>query len=81
MIFRKRLRNCLMEWILVSERLLHARFKGTQVNMSILQCYAPTNNAEDEEKENFYSSLQADVGSDHHLVSAHFKLKLKELEH
>jgi len=37
-----------MEWKPVSERLLHVRFKGKQANMSIPQCYAPINNAEDE---------------------------------
>ena len=29
--------------------------------MSTLQCYAPTNNAEDEEQENVYSSLDTEV--------------------
>ena len=61
MILRNGLPNSLMEWKPDSERLLHARFKWTQVNMSILQCYAPTPNAEDEEKENLYSSLHAEV--------------------
>ena len=53
LILRKGLRNCLMKS--VSEML---DLKG---NMSILMCYAPTNNADNEEKENFYSSFQADI--------------------
>ena len=51
LILKKGLQNSLMEWKTVSERLLYARFKWKQVNMSILQCYATTNNGEDEEKE------------------------------
>ena len=56
LILRKGLRNYLMEWKPVSERLLYARFKRKQVNMSILQCYTPRNNAEDEEKELLFKS-------------------------
>ena len=61
MNLKKGLWNSLMEWKHVSERLLYARFKGKQVNRSILQCHALMNYAEDEETEEFYSSLQAKV--------------------
>ena len=54
LILRKGLRNSLMEWKPVSEKLLYARYKWNQVNTSILQCYALINNAEDEKKENLY---------------------------
>ena len=61
LILRKRLRISLIEWKSVNERVIYARFKGKQVNMSIIQCYAPMINAEDKEKETFYSSVQAEV--------------------
>ena len=47
--------KALLEW----ERLIIARFYGTAANISIIQGYAPTNEAEPEEKEEFYDTLQS----------------------
>nr|KAG5687084.1 hypothetical protein BaRGS_017102 [Batillaria attramentaria] len=43
----------------VSPRILSARFNSKGRKVTILQCYAPTNMADEEEKENFYEQLQA----------------------
>ena len=50
----------LMEWKPVSVRLLRARFCGKHGKLTINQCYSPTNDAEPEEKEAFYSMLHAE---------------------
>nr|KAG5685711.1 hypothetical protein BaRGS_027976 [Batillaria attramentaria] len=54
------LMECLvLGWIYVSPRILSARFNSKGRKVTILQCYAPTNRADEEEKENFYEQLQA----------------------
>ena len=50
----------LLEWNPVSVRVLRARFFDKHSKLTIIQCYTPTNDAEPEEKEAFYSMLQAD---------------------
>ena len=47
-----------MEWEPINARLIVARFYGTPTNISIIQGYAPTNDAESEEKAEFYDTLQ-----------------------
>ena len=49
----------LMEWKPVNSRIIQARLKGRQTNLSIIQCYAPTNDSNDRDKEVFYKQLQA----------------------
>ena len=49
----------LLSWEPVSSRILTARFNSKGRKVTILQCYAPTNVAELEDKENFYEQVQA----------------------
>lgn len=53
-IMKKGMEKCLMEWKPVISRIILARFKGRQTNLSIIQCYAPTNDINDINKEAFY---------------------------
>jgi exonuclease III len=60
-ILKKGVQKTLIEWKPVNERLMRARFKGRHGKLTVLQCYAPTNEAEEEEKEQFYSTLQREA--------------------
>ncbi|XP_059175602.1 uncharacterized protein LOC131955489 [Physella acuta] len=53
--------NALIAFEPVSPRLIAARFNAKGRKTTLIQCYAPTNAATDEEKENFYSALQAQI--------------------
>ena len=57
--------RALIEWEPVSPRIIKARFHSKARNITIIQCYAPTNAASDTEKENFYELLQ------HHFTKSH----------
>ena len=50
--------QCLLEWELVSERTIRARFNSRWQQVTILQCYAPTNEAMEKVKDDFYDQLQ-----------------------
>ncbi|XP_056022503.1 craniofacial development protein 2-like [Ostrea edulis] len=54
----KKATRALLEWNPVSSRIISARFETKFQKTTIIQVYAPTNNAEENEKEDFYSSLQ-----------------------
>ncbi|XP_059158094.1 craniofacial development protein 2-like [Physella acuta] len=53
--------DALIAWEPVSPRLIAARFNAKGRKTTLIQCYAPTNAATDEEKEDFYSALQAQI--------------------
>ena len=42
-ILKKGMENYLMEWKPVNSRIILARLKGRQINVSIIQCYPPAN--------------------------------------
>ena len=48
----------LMEWMPVSSRVISARFYSRFKKITIIQAYAPTNDATPEEKDDFYHQLQ-----------------------
>ena len=53
----KGLEKCLIEWEPVNERIVRGRFYGKQLDTTIIQIYAPTNEADPEDKEEFYEQL------------------------
>ncbi|XP_075157756.1 uncharacterized protein LOC142231022 [Haematobia irritans] len=49
--------QALMQWKAYSDRIISARFRTRARNTTIIQCYAPTDTAQIEQKEEFYNSL------------------------
>jgi len=43
--------------IIISDRLIRARFSSKYCKLTIFQCYAPTSEADDEVKDDFYEQL------------------------
>jgi len=62
-ILRKVTEKCLMKWKLINSRLMRIRMKGKHINITIIQCYAPTNDSEEESKDAFYDQLEAELES------------------
>ena len=59
LIIQKEKSNTLLEWKPINKQLLYARFNSRFIKLSLVICYAPTEEAEKEEKNNFYNSLQS----------------------
>ena len=60
MVLRKGMEKSLQEWKPVSS-LMRARLRGRHTDITLIQCYAPTYDREDTDKDAFYQQLQAEV--------------------
>ena len=54
----KRFRNAVVGCNLKNERMISVCFQGKPFRLTVIQVYAPTNNAEEAEVEWFYEDLQ-----------------------
>ena len=57
-IVNKRVRNVLLGCNLKNDRMISVRFQGKPFNITVIQVYDPTSNAEEAEVERFYEDLQ-----------------------
>ena len=57
-IVNKRVQNAVFGCSLKNDRMISVRFRGKPVNITIIQAYAPTSNAEEAQVEWFYEDLQ-----------------------
>ena len=53
----KRVRNAVLGWNLKNDRKISVYFQGKPFNITVIQVYAPTSNAEETEVERFYEDL------------------------
>ena len=54
----KRVRNAVLGCNLKNDRMISVHFQGKAFNITVIQAYAPTSNAEEAEVEWFYEDLQ-----------------------
>ena len=57
-IVNKRVCNAVLGCNLKNDRKISIRFQGKPINITVIQVYAPTSNAEEAEVEHFYEDLQ-----------------------
>ena len=58
LMINKRVWNAVLGWNLKNNRMISVRFQGKPFNITVIQAYAPTSNAEEAEVEWFYEDLQ-----------------------
>ena len=54
----KRIQNAVLGCNLKNDRMISVRFQGKPFNITVIQVYAPTSNAEEAKVERFYEDLQ-----------------------
>ena len=54
----RRVRNAVLGCTLKNDRMISVRFQGKPFNITVIQVYASTSNAEEAEVERFYEDLQ-----------------------
>ena len=57
-IGNKRVRNAVLGCNLKNDRMISVHFQGKPFNITVIQVYAPTNNAEEAKVEWFYTDLE-----------------------
>ena len=54
----KRVQNPVLGFSLKNDRMISVHFQGKPFNITVIQVYAPTSNAEEADVERFYENLQ-----------------------
>ena len=54
----KRVQNAVLGYNLKNDRMISVHFQGKPFNITVIQVYVPTTNAEEAEVEQFYEDLQ-----------------------
>ena len=57
-MLNKRVRKAVLGCSLKNDRMISVHFQGKPINITVIQVYAPTSNAEEAEVEQFYEDLQ-----------------------
>ena len=57
-VVNKSVRNAVLRCNLKNDRMISVHFQGKPFNITVIQVYAPTSNAEEAEVEQFYEDLQ-----------------------
>ena len=57
-MLNKRVRNAVLGCNLKNDRMISVHFQGKPFNITVIQTYAPTSNAEEADVEWFYEDLQ-----------------------
>ena len=55
---KKRVRNVVLGCNIKNDRMISVRFKGKPFNITVIQAYGPTSNAEEAEVEQFHEDLR-----------------------
>ena len=58
----KRIQNAVLGCNLKNDRTISVHFQGKPFNITVIQVYAPTSNAEEAEAEQFYEDLEDFLG-------------------
>ena len=61
LVISKQKANTLLEWDPISDRIMKARFNSKHCKLTIILCYATTNESDKEDKEDWYEQLQQAV--------------------
>ncbi|KPU74548.1 uncharacterized protein Dana_GF28206 [Drosophila ananassae] len=57
----KQFKQTLISWSPISDRIISARFRCNARHITIVQCYAPTEDASDDIKDDFYNALTSSL--------------------
>ena len=60
-IVMRKVENTLLEWKPVNDRLMKVRFNSKFAKLTIVACYAPTEEAEEEEKDELYEQIEEEI--------------------
>ena len=60
-IVTRKVEKTLLEWKPVNDRLMKVRFNSKFAKLTIIACYAPTEEAEEKEKDEFYEQLEEEI--------------------